>query len=58
MGEHHYNEYEAKGYVTVQGNYVPLDQVKVLDISEDIQGRDLIKFKYGNQELESYIILK
>jgi hypothetical protein len=58
MGEHHYNDYAPKGYVFVNGNYVPIDTVEVLDISEDFLGRDLVKFKYQGKELESYVVVK
>jgi hypothetical protein len=58
MGEHHYSDYKPKGYVTIEGEYVPICNVEVLDISEDFLGRDLVKFKYLNEELESYIVVR
>jgi hypothetical protein len=46
---------ERKAYVCVKGDWIPLDNCEFLDISEDMQGRDLVKFKYEGTEYESYV---
>lgn len=48
---------EPVAHVTVDGERIPLDDVEFIDVSEDISGRDLVKFKYNNEVRESFIIL-
>jgi hypothetical protein len=44
--------------VIVNGESVPVSKVKVLDISEDFMGRDLVDFIYEGKKYRSYVILK
>jgi hypothetical protein len=41
--------------VTVNGEDIDFNQCTFLDISEDITGRDLIRFEYKGQEYESFV---
>ena len=50
--------YQATSYVSVDGEYVPVDEVEFLDIEEDIMGKDLMTFKYAGKKMTSYIIIK
>ena len=43
--------------VIVDGEKIPMDDVEFIDISEDISGRDLIKFKYNNEVRESFVTM-
>jgi len=47
-----------KAYVTVDGNFIQLDKCEFLDISEDMYGRDVVKFIFKGKEYESYVINK
>ena len=49
---------ERKSYVIVDGEYVPVDNVEFLNISEDISGRDLMTFNYKGEKRESFIVLR
>lgn len=44
-------------HVIVDGEMIPMDDVEFIDISEDISGRDLIKFKYNNEVRESFVTM-
>lgn len=48
---------EPTPHVIVDGEKIPMDDVEFIDISEDISGRDLVKFKYNNEVRESFVIL-
>jgi len=44
--------------VIVNGEYIPVSNVEVLNVEEDIYGRDLITFKYNSQEKQSLAIIR
>lgn len=48
---------EPTPHVIVDGERIPMDDVEFIDVSEDISGRDLVKFKYNNEVRESFITL-
>lgn len=52
------SEYQATSYVSVDGEYVPVDEVEFLNIEEDIMGKDLMTFKYAGKRMTSHIIIK
>ena len=37
---------------------IPVDNVKILDIEEDIHGRDLVSFMYLGEKKQSYVVKK
>lgn len=41
-------------HVSVNGNWIPLQNCKFMDIEEDFQGRDLITFEYQGEIHQSY----
>ena len=41
-------------YVYVKGERIDEQDVEVLNIEEDIQGRDLVTFKYKGKKYKSY----
>lgn len=43
-------------FVIVDGEEVNVNKVKVLDISEDFFGKDLLDFEYKGKTHQSYII--
>ena len=47
-----------QGYVIVNGDYVSVDAVEFLDISEDITGRDLMTFIYKGETRESFVVIR
>jgi len=49
---------EQKAYVSVDGEYIPTDEVTFLDIEEDISGRDLMTFEYAGTIMKSFVIVK
>jgi len=51
-------DFKMVSYVAVQGEWIPLDSVEFLDISEDFQGYDLITFNYQGKEYSSRVIQK
>jgi hypothetical protein len=52
------SEYQTTSYVSVDGEYVPVDEVNVLYFEEDIMGKDLLTFEYAGKRMNSYIIIK
>jgi len=44
-----------KGYVIVNGEYVPVKSVKFIDIAEDFLGRDIMTFEYLGKVCKSFI---
>jgi len=46
------------GYVSVDGNWIPIDMVEFLNVEEDLHGRDLVTFIYNNQTYESLVVIK
>jgi hypothetical protein len=49
---------KKQGYVIVNGEYVPVKQVKFLDIEEDIQGIDVMTFEYKGETRKSYVVIR
>jgi hypothetical protein len=47
-----------KGYVCVDGNYIPVDEVTFLDVKEDISGRDMMTFEYAGTIMKSFIVIR
>jgi hypothetical protein len=41
-----------------EGEWIPLDQTKFLNIEEDIHGHDVIEFSYKNKNYKSKVIIK
>ena len=56
--EDEWDNYEPSGHVIVDGDYVPVEDVEVLDIEEDMQGRDLLTFNFAGDRHQSYIVMK
>lgn len=44
--------------VIVNGNYIPTNNVEILNVEEDIYGRDLITFKYLEETRQSLAVIK
>ncbi len=53
-----YEESERISCVLVEGDWIPVNTVEVLNIEEDLYGRDLITFNYKEQEYKSLIITR
>jgi len=49
---------KKQGYVIVNGEYVPVKQVKFLDIEESVQGIDVMTFEYKGETLKSYVVIR
>lgn len=49
------NDYELAPHVNVKGEWIPLEKVEYIDISEDIQGYDLVTFIYEGEQRQSRI---
>ena len=47
-----------RSYVSIRGEYVPVDSVEFIDIYSDEMGYDVMKFKYEGKEHESYIVVR
>jgi len=48
-------EYDEDGeYLSVS---IPMSKVEVLNIEEDIEGKDVVTFLYKQKEYKSYVIL-
>lgn len=52
------DDYQPVAHICVQGEWMPLSQVEFLDISEDIQGFDIVTFLYEGKEYQSRVINK
>ncbi len=52
------DDYELVSHVNVRGEWIPLDSVEFLDISEDFQGYDLVTFIYEGEERQSRVTLR
>ena len=51
-------DYEPVAHVAVKGEWIPLDSVEFLDISEDLQGYDIVTFMYEGEERQSRVTRK
>ena len=52
------DDYELVPHVSVKGEWLPLNSVSFIDISEDIQGYDIATFVYEGEEKQSRISLR
>ena len=48
-------DYEVVAHVAVNGQWIPTDKVVFVDISEDLQGYDIMTFIYEGKEYQSRI---
>jgi hypothetical protein len=53
-----YEESERMSCVLVEGDWIPVNTVEILNIEEDLYGRDLVTFNYKKQEYKSLVITK
>ena len=51
-------DFEPVAHVAVKGEWIPLDSVEFLDISEDLQGYDIVTFMYEGEERQSRVTRK
>jgi hypothetical protein len=49
---------ETAPHVAVRGEWIPMDKVIFQDISEDIQGYDIVTFIYEGKEYQSRVVNK
>lgn len=54
--EHSNDNYQLVAHVNVKGEWVPVSKVEFIDISEDIQGYDLMRFRYEGEVRQSRVI--
>ena len=47
--------YELVSHVNVKGEWIPLDFVAFVDISEDLQGYDIVTFIYEGEQRQSRV---
>ena len=51
-------ELRWKSFVMVKREEVCADEVEILDVSEDIFGRDEVRFKYNGKTYVSFVIAR
>jgi hypothetical protein len=51
-------EFEMASCVNVKGEWIPLDSVEFVDISEDMQGYDLVTFIYEGEQRQSRVVTR
>ena len=51
-------DYEPVAHINVKGEWIPLDSVEFLDISEDLQGYDIVTFMYEGEERQSRVTMR
>jgi len=51
-------DFKMVSHVNVEGEWIPLDSVEFLDISEDIQGFDIITFMYEGEQRQSRVTMR
>jgi len=44
--------------VIVDGDFIPVESIEVLNVEEDISGRDLLTFMWKDQEKQSFVVEK
>ncbi len=49
------SDYELAPHVNVKGEWIPMDSVEFVDISEDMQGYDIVTFIYEGEERQSRV---
>jgi hypothetical protein len=49
--------FNRKAHVILDGDYIPLDSVKVTDIEEGIGSGDVVTFEYEGEQHQSLIVL-
>jgi hypothetical protein len=53
-----HDEYcEMVSHVNVKGEWVPLESVEFVDISEDMQGYDVVTFVHEGEERQSRVAI-
>ena len=52
------DDYEMVSHVNVRGEWIPMDSVEFVDISEDTQGYDLVTFIYEGEERQSRVTMR
>jgi hypothetical protein len=60
LGEYTEESYyhEPKPHVLLLGEYVRCEDLEVLNVEEDMQGRDLLTFNYQGETHQSLVYLK
>ena len=53
-----FDDYEMVSHVNVRGEWIPMDSVEFVDISEDMQGYDLVTFIYEGEERQSRVTMR
>jgi hypothetical protein len=51
------DDYELVSHVNIKGEWIPLESVQFVDISEDLQGYDLVTFIYKGEERQSRVAM-
>jgi hypothetical protein len=51
-------DFEIVSHVNVKGEWIPLDSVEFVDISEDMQGYDLVTFIYEGEQRQSRVVTR
>ena len=51
-------EPEQISCVIVEGEKIPIDNVEVLNVEEDLYGRDLVSFMYNGETKQSLVVTK
>jgi hypothetical protein len=49
------DDYELVSCVNVRGEWIPLDSAEFVDISEDLQGYDIVTFIYEGEQRQSRV---
>jgi hypothetical protein len=52
------DEFQLLSHVNVKGEWIPLDSVEFIDISEDMQGYDLVTFNYEGEQRQSRVTMR
>ncbi len=58
LQEHEHWIPERKSFVHVNGEPVCVDDIEILNVEEDITGRDLVTFEYQGVNRHSYVVTK
>ena len=49
---------ERQSYVMVNNNWIPVSETEFLNIEEDLQGYDLMTFKYKEKQYRSRVTIR
>ena len=44
--------------VVIEGDFIPTEYVKILNVEEDPSGRDLVTFAWKGETLQSFLTVK